>query len=154
MLKVRFKEVDEELDIRLIETRKELSQKEQHLRWYRNSDIDAMRRATRLIIGFIRKHGLKSDAVQMGLKLEVFELRGLELGIDVVRCLEKYQARKSILKYYRSYKWDTIGLSLVSQYITANAERLACDSGVDDACLATKLYTEHFLMRKTVDFAK
>lgn len=149
--KVRFRVIDEMKDVQLIETRKELSRQEQQLRWYRNSDIDAMRKAAHLVTKFIKKFGMKSEAVQMGLKMEVFDLRGLELGIDVARSIEKYQARKSIISYYKSYKWDTTGLSLISQYITANAARLACTSGYYDACVATELYTEQFLMGNTVD---
>lgn len=146
--KVRFRVVDEMQDVQLIETRKELSWQEQRLRWYRNSDIGAMRNAARLVTKFIKKYGMQSEAVQMGLKMEVFDLRGLELGIDVARSLEKYLARKSIINYYKSYKWDATGLSEVSQYITTNAARIACTSGYFDACVAKELYTEQFLVEK------
>ena len=150
-MKVQFKDIDEMQDVRLIETRNDLSMQDQNLRWYRNSEIDAMRQIAHLVVQFIISHGLKSYAVQMGLQMEVFDLRGLELGIDVARSLEKYLARKSIINYYKSYKWDATGLSEVSQYITANAARIACTSGYFDACVAKELYTEQFLMENTIN---
>ena len=139
-LKVQFKDVDEMQDIRYIETRKELSMQDQQLRWYDNSEIDAMRRIAHLIVQFISRHGLKSYAVQMGPQMEVFDLRGLELRMDVERSIEKYNARQSILKYHKNYKSDAIGLSLLSQYISANAERQANNYGQIDASVAMRLY--------------
>jgi hypothetical protein len=139
-LKVQFKDKDEMQDVRYIETRKELSMQDQQLRWYRNSEIDAMRKIAHLVVQFISRHGLKSYAVQMGLQMEVFDLRGLELRMDVERSIEKYNARQSILKYHKKYKWDVVGLSLVSQYISANAERQASNYGHNDASVAMKLY--------------
>ncbi len=141
-MKVQFKDIDEMQDVRLIETRNDLSMQDQNLRWYRNSEIDAMRQIAHLVVQFIISHGLKSYAVQMGLQMEVFDLRGLELRMDFERSIEKYNARQSILKYHKNYKWDTIGLSLVSQYISANAERLASKCGHNDASVAKRLYKD------------
>jgi len=79
MPRVTFKTVDETHDIRLIETRQELSQQDLNDRWYNCQETKAMTEQARVIIEFVKIQGIASNLVRIGLEMQLFDLRGLEL---------------------------------------------------------------------------
>jgi hypothetical protein len=146
---VRFRAMDDTSDIRLIETRYELSPQDKNDIWYQSTDIHAIKVKIRLLKCFLNERGTESDEVQRSLKMEIFDLRGLEQSIDMARSLKKYIARKSILKYHKYNKSDAIGLGVISFHETASARKTARDTAINDARVAKKDYIEYIHRSKS-----
>lgn len=144
MPRVTFKTVDETHDIRLIETRQELSQQDLYDRWYNCQETKAMTEQARVIIEFVKNQGIASNLVRIGSEMEILDLRGLELALDVFRQKKNFVVRKLILHYHNSNKKNSIGLSRFASKATASAKSLASEAAWDDANVAKKDCIEYF----------
>lgn len=144
MPRVTFKTVDETHDIRLIETRQELSQQDLNDRWYNCQETKAMTEQARVIIEFVKIQGIASNLVRIGLEMQLFDLRGLELALDVYRQKKNFVVRKLILHYHNSHKKNSIGLSRFASKATACAKILAAEVAWDDAHVAKRDCTLYF----------
>jgi len=101
MARVQFKAVDETYHVRWIETRQELSQQDRCDRWYQCVDIKEMTEQARAIVEFVKERGIESETVQRGLEMEVFDLRGLEKAVNVIRQEISGIVRTLILNYQK-----------------------------------------------------